>query len=59
MNFIDQFAQHYGLHPDEVYATTKFGTLTEMTIKWRKFFAFDKKYNEIKSGFNNATKNAG
>lgn len=48
MNFIDVYAQTYSLDPDWVFSNTKFGTLTNLIIKWRKYDRYQSKFNEYK-----------
>jgi hypothetical protein len=46
-DIIDKFAQRYGLHPDDVFNTTEFGTITGMLVKWMREGEYQDIYNEL------------
>lgn len=46
-DIIDKFAQRFGLHPDEVFNKTSFGTVTSFLTKWMREGEYGDIVNEL------------
>ena len=36
LHLIGRFAEKFGIHPDEVYDNTSFGTITNFLVMWKE-----------------------
>jgi hypothetical protein len=55
LDIIDKFAQRYSLHPDSVYSSTSFGTVTNFLAKWFREGEVSDRWNELERMMNTPT----
>lgn len=47
LHIIDRFSERFGLHPDEVYYNTDFGTITNFLVMWKEQEEYQERYSYI------------
>ena len=52
---IGKFAGDFGLHPDDVFASTAFGTFIEFHVAWKEEQEFDERRSDIWNDLNRTT----
>ena len=44
LHIIGRFAEKFGLHPDEVYENTSFGTITNFLVMWKETDEYNERF---------------
>ena len=47
LHLIGRFAENFGLHPDDVYYNTSFGTIANFFIMWKEQDEYQERYSYI------------